>query len=702
MNSRPFSRAVAVLIAVSMVIAVPATLAHDATAPSSAAHSPVTAKAYGLPPAIGRLGRDVGPSANMVHVDTRGESTAPEQGAINPLEIHDSEPAPMGIADYGITSPGAGAYTYSTEAVRGVISLLSDVETYNSSVYWGPTELGFQLNSEIYFETSSGSSFTYWTQDVILYNSTTDQIVQIIDNVWNQSSTSAEMSNQTIQGNGSVSSGSSGDWYAYGTSSSDPGGEGQTWQAGGSVVLEMDAFETDTGAPGVAFLYNDGYGAYAYDVVDFPWATQLSAFYGFVVSGSMIDPWGSPYDLELIMGGPGSGSQTYQEAGNVKLQLLEWNGENFESPTNAFNFGSETAEGVENSEGIWEYNIVSGNMTSHLIAGDNGDATPAQLYTQDAVGFLNFNDTGASGTLFINGTPTPFEDGGAFLTLYPGHYHVNVTIGTTTTYLGYCALKPGVPLNVTLSEVCPGGTSTASPSSTNPLLASIDGIPVYLLLVLLIVVIAVVAVVVGRSRRRPSAPTGTAPGAYAPPGPSYGAPAPPATPSPTGAPEYAPPAAYVPPAAPTPAPSSPPAYTPPPTPVPGPSPPPAYAPAPAAAPVAAPPVPQRACPRCGTVSPANWPQCPRCGLYFGPVPPAQWGPPAAAYAQAPPAQARYAPPPTPAYQPPPAPAAQVAAAPRPAPAAAPEAPKFCPQCGTAPAPGSTFCAKCGYDLRKVG
>ncbi len=666
---------VALCLALAVVLVVSAGLG-DSTRRASTGPSATTG-AYHAPPALSALGSRVGPSNHMVHSSLAQPRATKSPEQVNPLDYYSTEPAPMGIADYGVTSAGGTGYTYFTPAVRGVVTLDSNVEVENSSLGDLSPYFGLQLNAMLVF-VAGGVQYVYWTQDVLLYNSSSDDIAEFIDNVWNESASGAEMYNSTISGNGTVNTGAHGDWYADDSLDTQPGGEDVSWSEGGTVTLEMDAFETSGGQPGVAFVYADGGGEYAYDVVDFPWAANPSTFYGFVVTGTETNPLNIPYDLELIFGGPGGGSQTYDAESNTKLQLLAWNGNNFESPLNAFDFGAETAEGSEDVEDVLEYNTVSGNLSAHLLAGSDSYATLRQLYSSADVGVLNFTGGSGTGALVVNGTPTPFEGGGATVTLYPGQYFVNVSEGGTTTYLGHCTLKAGGELNVTPSSPCSGGTTSAPPSSTsNPLSGSIAGIPILLLLVALVVLVAVVVVVAVVARRRsgrpatPPAygPAGAAPPGYAPysassPPPGY-APGPtaPASPAPSAAPAYAPVAA-------------------------------APAPARPAAGPATPPPGFRPCPRCGTMMPVQAAQCPRCGLYFGP-PPAAYSPPPA-YAPVPPPRP-IAPAPAPAPAPSPAPTVS----PAPAAASPTSAARFCPNCGSAAAPDAAFCHKCGFDFSRV-
>ena len=56
----------------------------------------------------------------------------PAQTAVNPYEIYKKEPAPMGIADFGI-GPNGVPYSYNTTAFRGTI-FLNNLTTYNQSL----------------------------------------------------------------------------------------------------------------------------------------------------------------------------------------------------------------------------------------------------------------------------------------------------------------------------------------------------------------------------------------------------------------------------------------------------------------------------------------------------------------------------------------------------------------------------------------
>ncbi|NON63349.1 thermopsin family protease, partial [Acidianus sp. DSM 29099] len=80
-------------------------------------------------------------------------------------------------------------------------------------------------------------------------------------------------------------------------------------------------------------------------------------------------------DAELVLGGPGGGSEAYILYSQVYMQLQYWNGNNFQEIRNAYNFGSDTAE---TSTGINDgayYYIASGIVEAGLTAGSSSLTT---------------------------------------------------------------------------------------------------------------------------------------------------------------------------------------------------------------------------------------------------------------------------------------------------------------------------------------
>ena len=524
------ARILCALVALVLVTSVPLSIGHtgSSTAPSSGQSFPTLHATSGV-------SRSEPPALHGTHLSPLPASSAPASAGIDPYDWYAAEPAPMGIADYGVTASGSGAYTYSSPVVQGVVTLEQNVQVSNASLGARAAWFGTQLNVMLVF-SNGGTQFVYWVQDVAIYDTSSGVMLGFEDNIWNDTAQSSQMYNSTVSGNGTVESSPEGGYYSVVANSSLPGAQGTPLGAGASFTLEMDATETNGGQVAVVFQYADWSGEFPYDVVAFPWTTTLSDYYGFVVSGATANPTGHPYDLELTFGGPGGGSQTTDVASDLKYQLLYWNGHNFQSPENAFNFGDQTAEGALDVQDYSAYNIRDGNLTAQLVEGTGASAVLGQLYSASLVGQLNFSDPSANGTLTVNGVVTPFFNGGAFVVLYPASYYLNVTVGGVTTALGLCTLKAGIPLNVSPASPCSGGSSSTS-GPPNFLSGSFASIPVYLWLVVLVVVVAlVVALVASRSSRRlrrpasgppggsPSGPAGVAPWSGVAAAPSQGPP----------------------------------------------------------------------------------------------------------------------------------------------------------------------------------
>jgi len=448
---------VGVILILAVLVLLPLSLANVGT--SQRAHSAPSLSHASLPApaALPRLATPkVSPYSGGFLPHATGKSH-PSTGAIDPYDFYHQEPAPMGVADYGVTSAGAGEYSYTTEAVRGTVSLLGNPIVQNASIGASSPYFGIQLNVMMVFDVgTSDTQYTYWVQDVVLYNTSNDEIAGFIDNIWNDSASGAQMLNSSVTGNGSVQSSAEGGFYDDFANGALPGSEDVPLASPGSFTLEMDAFVTNAGAPGLAFTYYDGYGQVAYDVVDFPWVTTLSVDFGFVVFGGGTTPIGEPYDLELIIGGPGGGSQTEDVLSDFLFELWYFNGHNFQTPQNTFNFGSETAEGAYDVIDGGVYLKVDGNLSGLLLNGTPSGGGLKQDYNYTLVAGLNFTDASANGTLTVNGEPTAFFGGVANLSLYPGSYNVNVTIGGTTTPLGVCTLTADTVLQVSLSAPCSG------------------------------------------------------------------------------------------------------------------------------------------------------------------------------------------------------------------------------------------------------
>ncbi len=338
--------------------------------------------------------------------------TRPQGTGVNPYLYHSAEPAPLGITDYGIDGAD-NPFVYSTAAFAGQVQIDS-LYSYNASLS-NSHQIGFQLNVNMYLAGGS-TVYVYWVQDVAILNVSTGRVL-FLDNVWNSSSPGAGLTTTSLAGNGTIAiSGSTTFYYDFAASSLP--GEFAALSLPANVTMEVVASD-EAGIPTVEFEYNDGFGWVTYDNVRFPSSAGFRDF-GFLVDGYGYKPDGAYYDAELILGGPGGGSQTTISSAHVELWLYFWNGYNFQEVVNAYNFGSDTAEGLNNGLSAGYYYLRNGSLFAQVT---NASGSLGVLYDHTFVGTVNITTPVDAGELYINGTDYgPFYGYDANVTVGPGTY----------------------------------------------------------------------------------------------------------------------------------------------------------------------------------------------------------------------------------------------------------------------------------------
>ncbi len=353
-------------------------------------------------------------------IPTNGPGKYPVGQQVNVNNLYSTEPAPMGIADYGI-GPGGSPYSYSTTSFLGNINI-QNLETYNASLNGSSTQLTFQLNINYVFYVGS-TEYVYWVQNVADFNTSATPSIGFIDNVWNETGRNTSVYNSTLSGNGTVGN-SSGTYFYYSFANQSLPGNDIYVSYPLNIEMAINYTSTPQGIPELIFMYNDGHGWQLYDNVLFKFATNVTKVDGFVVDGYGYEPDGySFYDAELILGGPGDGTQTLDVKSSVSLQLEYYNGHNYQMVTNAYNFGSDTAEGISNVTSAANYYTSNGSLFSSI---KNGTGKLAQIYNRGQIGILNVSATGLSGYVLVNSTKYNFVGGDANLTIAPGTYDVKV------------------------------------------------------------------------------------------------------------------------------------------------------------------------------------------------------------------------------------------------------------------------------------
>jgi hypothetical protein len=377
----------------------------------------------------------------------------------------------MGIVDYGIGP--SGPYEYSTNESLGQV-YINSLQTQNAT---GDPKMSFQLNVDLAF-ASNGYTRVYWIQDVIQVDTSTDY-VWFDDNVWNSSSPTATMTASGISGNGQVSTISTGQGYYsyrgnyYGIKIALPATLSLL------VTTQVNSFNQPT----VTFEYSTGSSFQAYDTVTFVTVTQLTSVTGFEVNGFDYNPYGTFYDSELIMGGACCGYNVTDIQSDVRLSLYYWNGHNYQTVSNAYNFGSDTEEGASNVESLGFFSFAAGTLYSEIRP---GSGTLGKLYFQSQIGIIDIRTTIGSGTLYVSNATNPsaipaqydFVGGEVTVTLAPGEYLLQIyqngvlVDGATETVVAGQTLALQTPLGdipVTMSDSFVGG------SGFSPVLTYVQG-----------------------------------------------------------------------------------------------------------------------------------------------------------------------------------------------------------------------------------
>jgi Thermopsin len=376
------------------------------------------------------------------HAQRRPSVPGTPDTGVDPYAYYSAEPAPMGIADFGVDD-NLTPYSYVTTEFLGTAAIRS-LQTYNGSLYDDPECPGLaddgsalQFNVVLTF-SSGGLPYAYWIQDVAMIDTSTNTII-FEDNIWNltNSPTQAGILTSTVSGNGSVYSDGEGGGYYAASSTSQPGsGISMTYPTNLSLRLLLNNSHS---VPQVYFQYDDGYGWQGYDVASFDF-TNLATKSFFEVNGNSYVDGYLFYDAELAFTGPGCGSSTAMTSGNITLSIDFENGHNLQEVPNAFTFGSDTAETISNVKESLSRITTTGFLGAHLKAGAGG---PNGLYDDGFAAY--FNGTAPldpAGSYSVNGTILGKYVGGSLnLTLAPGSYRIAILENDT----------PVAAVNVTLA-----------------------------------------------------------------------------------------------------------------------------------------------------------------------------------------------------------------------------------------------------------
>ncbi|MCI4363732.1 MAG: thermopsin family protease [Thermoplasmata archaeon] len=357
---------------------------------------------------------------------------------VDPYGFYTAEPAPMGIADFGVDANGNNPIIYSTNEFQAT-TVLRSLITYNANIS-AASSMTIQLNVVLQFFSGS-SEFFYWVQDVAFLDTSTNT-VSFENNIWNMSSPGNSIASGSITGNGTIFSNAV---YIAGASGALPGNNvALTYPA--SVVLRVFSIVV-SGTPEAVFEYNDGYGWVTYDTASFVFTNSVSAA-RYTVDGTTTTPIGLYENAELTLGGPGNGDGTTATAANLSMSLSYNNGHNLQQVVNAYNFGSDTAEAINGIVEARATDATNGSLSAHVT---HGGGSLANLYDRSYAAIVNITSPQPSGTLGVSGTtPLPFVGSRINLTVGPGNYQFVGFVSGIPFGNASAGLIPGEYIELTL------------------------------------------------------------------------------------------------------------------------------------------------------------------------------------------------------------------------------------------------------------
>jgi thermopsin len=302
-------------------------------------------------------------------------------------------PAPVGLADFGLSSTSNGSVVGSilnTTSVRASVDFNATGVVANDLFQSSPDSFGIQLNAVMTDVTILGvPGYSYWTQNVVLYYPEAHAMV-LVTNVWNFTSRNAALQPGTI--------------YSHGP-------DGTNYSAALGYYYAQLAVPNPIAYPFNLTMFLNSTVTSGRDAVDFnvlvqTGSTHLDFPYDFVAfnsirsgghavsqpsnytaNGKAYNAIGLTNDFELIFGGPGGGSQADLFASDDTLGLAYLSGASYLSVPSASNYGGETGETVTGANVGW----------SNAPGGPAGLPTYGTMTTGPT--FLGglWNDTGPAG-----------------------------------------------------------------------------------------------------------------------------------------------------------------------------------------------------------------------------------------------------------------------------------------------------------------
>ncbi|MCL4362175.1 MAG: thermopsin [Candidatus Parvarchaeota archaeon] len=345
-----------------------------------------------------------------------------------------SEPAPMGIVDYGVSSYG-NVYNISTNSIQSSVNL-NNLLTNLSGDY----NVSIQLNVNIMLKYENQTR-AYFAQNVILMDTQTRQ-VNFIDNIWNESAINASLNNKLIKGNGTVAP-SIKNYTYYFYQAVNQTGDNITLKNNQTIYLRTNTSISKKGIPEIIFSYNDGYGWIEYDKVDLLLNKNIKN-YSILINGFNYTPSYNFYDAGIILGGPGDGSNTTLIGGSAEFTLSYWNGNNFQDVQDSYDFGCDTEEGINNAVVSPSF-YGNGLLYANISSGKNIYLGSLWSMNSSSIGMLYINSSLDNIIISLNRNGHAFNEslasGKGEFTMEAGNYIINAYSNSNKIYSENYTLK---------------------------------------------------------------------------------------------------------------------------------------------------------------------------------------------------------------------------------------------------------------------
>ena len=334
--------------------------------------SPGAASRVALERALMQRALASGVPGRYVYPPNLAYGAAQTGGVISPYYTY--APAPMGIGDFGlVNTTGTSVGTIlNTSSIEGTMSLnnLSAFDLLDDS----PQSVTFQLNTvDVNVTFQSNASGQFWTQDVPFYSARTHTLA-ILDNVWNFSSYRASLPATTLTG----------------TSAADPHGSGGQFYydyvpvGNFSLPFTLQLYtNTSVSSPAVSpYKHYSSTVTFGVDVVKGGRSVYSSTFDTVYFNSTDTAPPATPpryqingqrcsdysttgfcllLDAELIVGGPGGGSNAVINAINATMSIFTYDTtlSRYVPAHSAFDYGADTGE---TAVGVTEWYAQNGTV----------------------------------------------------------------------------------------------------------------------------------------------------------------------------------------------------------------------------------------------------------------------------------------------------------------------------------------------------